>query len=441
MSGTWPFLEVIQAGRFEPQGQARLYGLALGDARGPVNYQGATLFCAPALDQLDRPKLDRQFDTLSTDGFTHYRSVHTLGGISWLDRSLAPTRDNAFATVEMVKRAYRDYGLLAEHTLIGDVVVGIDSPAKREQFIRWYAEAIKGNEDKFLFVEIGNELVNNDKLSADETRYLGRLLKSLVPNVLVALTAPAMWGPEKGGMWASHRELYENSGVDVSTIHYERGWGDGGEWEYVYKPEEATVPDVRAYWNRPTCDNERKGPGASVSSDSDVVRQVMAMAFDYIAGNAAGNHHDAVGLRLGGDWDKDRLPHELAQSPTWAACAAGFRAIQSIIPAGVQNWQRTRGHWPENPINFISYRNGGNNGPFDDGGLFKALTAHGDKMTLSPMLAVKRPIEISARFWSMTLEVFDILTGEVVQRAKDKLTVNPIRQRPDGDGLLVRGTW
>jgi len=71
-------------------GSIRVQGRAVADAAGPFNALGATLFWGAWAYKSDRPRLERNLESLSAAGIDYVRVLGSVGGASWKDRQADP---------------------------------------------------------------------------------------------------------------------------------------------------------------------------------------------------------------------------------------------------------------------------------------------------------------------------------------------------------------
>lgn len=426
-------------------GLVRVVSRGLVDADGPLPALGVTLFPAAWAEKNDPARLDREFQTIAAAGCYHfYRSGTGFAGETWADR-MADPRD--LATVAAMAERGATYGLRAMHCLFMDGAAspGMETQAARIAVVDACAEMLRGREHLFLAIEICNELDNGDKIPMGDARELAIRLRAKTP-VPVILSRV---------VFDRYAEMYAGTGLALATAHLEReDSADGGAWEHLSKanefPPDGPPADPTAWMS-----GEPKGPGSSGKSEYNVLRLVMGYVCTLVEGMAGHVFHTGPGLRLGGFWDRPDhrtldgrvIPEHLADLPEWSPVSAGFKAAQGYLPADLPNWQRWRGHWGDNPINFIPYRHGGDNGPFDDGTLFKAYTVARGNQVLAVALRVTRPIQIAHRTHPCVFEVLDPVTGSVLTREThgpgEWMTIEPRPAdgwNPDGDGLVIRGT-
>src|SRR5688572_7888813 len=93
-------------------GHVRAEGRAVADAAGPFNALGATLFWGAWAYKFDRPRLERNLETLRASGIDYVRVLGSVGGTSWEDRLTDPQWPDYDAIIAgMTDLAYDRYGL------------------------------------------------------------------------------------------------------------------------------------------------------------------------------------------------------------------------------------------------------------------------------------------------------------------------------------------
>lgn len=415
-------------------GLVRVNGRALADDQGDFMPLLTSLFPAAWAQKHDPARLDHELATIANEGCYHgYRSLTGVNGISWTDRMADPS--DVDTILAMAKKGYEQYGLRAMHCLFADgPSPGAETPAQRMAVIDRLGLKLAGHEAHFLALEIVNERDNGNKLSVEETRALAARLK-LYTSIPIILSRP--------GSGFDYTALNTGTGQRLTTMHLERdNSDDGGRWEHLSKA-------IEFPWGAgdPTAclSGESKGVGSSGSSENNILRLTMAYFLTSLEGMAGHVFHTGAGRGMGRAWDTG--PKYLADQPEWAPVSAGYRAMQAYLPPDLANWPRWRGHWGDNPIDLIPYRNGSDNGPFDDGTLFKAFTAQRGHTLWTGILRAMKPFKIRHRTARCLFEVLNPMTGEVREAvaaaagAWVELHPHPATGwEPDGDGLVIRGT-
>ncbi len=105
-------LIVLDAPLKARNGLVRAEGRAVADAAGPFNALGATLFWGAWAYKFDRPRLERNLETLRASGVDYVRVLGSVGGASWEDRLTNPQWPDYDAIIAgMTDLAYDRYGL------------------------------------------------------------------------------------------------------------------------------------------------------------------------------------------------------------------------------------------------------------------------------------------------------------------------------------------
>src|SRR5262245_29542332 len=131
-------------------GPVRADGRALADAGGPFNALGATLFWGAWAYKFDRPRLERNLETLRTAGIHYVRVLGPVGGSSWEDRQTDPRWADYDAIIAgMTDLAYDRYGLRVQWTIFGGAPFTPGGPP-REGLVDRFAKMARGREHKIL---------------------------------------------------------------------------------------------------------------------------------------------------------------------------------------------------------------------------------------------------------------------------------------------------
>lgn len=443
-AGVWPFATRTTAAPVARRsGLVRVVGPCLEDDGGPWPALGTTLFPARHLYRHDRDRLRRNLDVLVAAGFADFvRDFSGAVGVSWADRYAAPNDLEAF--VGCSDLLWSQYGLRMAPVIAadGDADPTFRTQAAREVVIDQWAACLRGREAQTLLVEPVNEWENGPKIGLQDLRDLTQRLQQQTSVPVV---------PSAAGSPAGEQALYEGLGARLANRHGERDRSaDGGLWEPVWKPYErfwARTDATALAWLEPI------GPGASGRSDSNPLRLVLAAWMTHLAGCTAYVYHTGPGIRLGGAWDRLRgIPETLDGTDGWVETTAGLRQLRALMPPDIGRWTRFAGHRDECAIDFRRYRRPlpdgrRDNGPFDDGTIFKALVATSGSRLVGAVLGLARPIDI-ATTRAGTLALVDPLTGRPFAErrlgAGEWWTITPrpaTGPAPDRDGFLLFGEF
>jgi hypothetical protein len=338
-----------KARREPPRGPVRVDRRAVADADGPFNALGATLFWGAWGYKFDRARLERNLAVLSDAGVDYVRVLGSVGGASWEDRQTDPRWTDYEAIVTgLTDLAFDKYGMRVQWTLFGGAPFTPPGPA-REALVDRFAKIARGREHKIFAFEIANESRSTGFAGSEgveELRRLGARLKKQTP-VLVALSAPVT---------GAECATYAGAGVDVATMHYERGFGVEsplrpllGPWTYPA----AYDRECRGQLPKVVFNNEPIGPESSVREDDDPARIAAAYVLTFLANNAAYVLHAGPGIRGGGAADLGRSPRRHAnfdELPSFKAIVTALTAARKYLPAGLANWTRHEPRAPTAPI-------------------------------------------------------------------------------------------
>lgn len=404
-----------------PVGALRLEHRSFVSDSGPVNILSSSSFYF--LHAEANPSaypagfLDDQFDALGSAGINCHRVLMQVGfnGIpepghansdSWGDRTVGPdTPDSAYRAMgERFRAAKRKlqptlYG--EDRRLIEEHIPSLDSRGKRADFAHRIGKILSEFKDTLTYVEAVNE-GNDQGWSNDEIRSLTQILQSYGLR-----TAPST--PRDP---SDFQNLYENLGAVVAGMHYERNvGGDGGEYEAMWKPWE--YPWTHFNGTPEAASNQEP------KEEKDIRRTLISAWVAWGARHCSHTFHARALLRGGGHWDaREGVPARIQDYPGWDQISQGFRTLTRLCPAGVANFNSTNGHWWDrgNPIDNVRKDLGSpNNGPFDDGRLFKSLTATGSSGALVvPYLWIRGEFRPRAQR-PMTLTEIDLVTGDALR--------------------------
>jgi hypothetical protein len=187
-----PALRTNTASTRPAHGNVRADGRAVADDSGPFNALGATLFWGAWAYKFDRPRLERNLDTLSAAGIDYVRVLGSVGGASWEDRETDPRwPDYDQIIAGMTDLAYDRYGMRVQWTLFGGAPFTA-SAASRTALVDRFAKLAQGREHKIFAFEIANEAWQNGFRGAGGVLELRNLATRLngKTGVLVALSSP-----------------------------------------------------------------------------------------------------------------------------------------------------------------------------------------------------------------------------------------------------------
>lgn len=381
-------------------GQVRADGRAVADAAGPFNALGATLFWGAWGYKADRARLERNLKVLSAAGVDYVRVLGSVGGASWQDRQADPGWTDYDAIVAgMTDLAYDSYGLRVQWTIFGGAPF-TPSGAAREALVDRFAAMARGREHKIFAFEIANEAWQNGFAGPEglaELRRLGKRLNDRT-TVLVALSSP-----RTGAACAT----YSESGADVMTLHYQRGFGAEGPVGPLTRPwsfPTAYDRGCRGGLPQVVFNNEPIGPESSVRQDDSPSRLAAGYVMTFLAGNAAYVMHAGPGIRGGGAADissKLRRHAHFDELPSFKPIAAALGAAKQYLPPGLANWTRHEPNSATAPIR----------------GFDRLYTAASGSQFITLAVGLTKPVAVRAHV-SAAIDIREPGTGKVIKSLK-----------------------
>ena len=381
-------------------GPVRAEGRAVADAGGPFNALGATLFWGAWAYKFDRPRLERNLNTLNAAGIDYIRVLGSVGGASWEDRETDPRwPDYDQIIAGMTDLAYDRYGMRVQWTLFGGAPFTTTAPS-RTALVDRFASLARGREHKIFAFEIANEAWQNGFRGAEglaELRTLGKRLSDQT-GVLVALSSP-----QRDAACAT----YAGAGADAMTLHYERGFGKQGPLAPLVRPW--SFPDgydraCRGALPKIVFNNEPIGPESSVRQDDSTSRIAAGYVMTFLAGNASYVLHTGPGIRGGGAADlspKLRRHAHFDELPSFKPIAVALAAARLYLPPGLANWTRHARGAPTAPIY----------------GFDELYSASSGTRVVALAIGIKQPVVVRSRT-AASIDVRQTATGQLVKRLK-----------------------
>jgi hypothetical protein len=409
-------------------GRVRVEGHSLVDRSGPFLGLGVSYFTALWRCRYDRKRLESDLAFLSRQGFNYYRMLSMVGWYpAWAGREIAPVTFTSRAGKhvyawpdywqqlrDLVDLAYDRYGMRTQITIFADAQLMPGRQARIEHMRKLLTEVIPGREHKILLLEVANEGWQNgfpgDRGIAD-LREFARYLAERT-EVPVAITS---------NHEGSFADVYAGSAADVATWHFSRDRESDEGWKPVYDCwEVGSLPGFP-----PVSSNEPIGPGASVASETETIRLVMAAAFAYVAKLPMYVFHCEAGV-----FGKTRFEDTPGIDR--------FRCIKEILPGDLANWQRNDGKEKEAPLTVFA---GGQPNRYwpevpasPNGCVRNTGSRKGDRFVCVPIGIRSGGLPLQARE-NVQFRVFDPLTGKVTRsvtmHAGERLTL------PPGSGGLI----
>lgn len=416
----------------KPSGPVRIEEYSFVDGDGPFLGLGVSYFTALWRCKYDRPRLVQDLSFIAEQRFNYIRILSMVGYYpAWNGLEIAPAaflsktgkRVEAWPDYweqhrNLVDLAFR-YGLRTHITIFADAQLMPDKKARREHMRKLLDEVVRGREHKVILLEVANEAWQNgfpgEQGIADLREFAGYLNGRTEVPVAITSNHDVEDGFEK---------TYVRSDADLATWHFSRdrsvaeGWGPVIDcWGFATKPG---YP--------PVISNEPIGPGASVASEKQPIRLVMAAAFGYIAKLPAYVFHSEAGV-----FGRTRFEDTIGINQ--------FSVILRLLPPDLANWQRNNGKGPEAPLRVLAA------GQLDrywpevnlpsDGCLMNAGSGKGNRFVSVPIAIKPGGLELEARN-PVSFSAHDPLTGEILKSASLKAG-DRLRLEPGPGALILQG--
>lgn len=406
------------------RGPVQVVGHALVDDGGPFLGLGVSYFTALWRFRNDPRRLESDLSFLSRQGFNYYRMLSMVGwNAAWDGLEIAPVSftSRAGKRVEawpdywrdlggLIDLAYDRYGLRTQITIFADAQLMPDRAARIAHMDRLLRDIVPGREHKIILLEVANEAWQNGFPGESGVKDLRKFAAYLAhrTRVPVAITL---------NHEGSFESLYKDSAADLATWHFSRdrradsGWGPVIDcWRL------GDLPGLP-----PVVSNEPIGPGASVASENDPARLVMAAVCAYISKLPAYVFHSGAGVM--GKTRFEDMP--------------GIRALQHVVrllPADLANWRRNDGL--ESSAVFTAYAGGAPNRTVSDAaaggdGCVRNLGSRkGDRFVCAPVGIRPGGLRLDPRE-AVSYTVIDPASGQVVEKG--------VKQK--GETLMLPGRF
>jgi hypothetical protein len=408
-------------------GRVRLSERSLVDDGGPFAGLGASYFTALWRCKNDPERLERDLEFLANKHFNYIRVLSMVGyHAAWEGLEIAPVpfENQAGKKLEawpdywpqlarLIDISYDTFGLRTQVTLFADAQLMPDRDARIAHMHRFLAEIVPTREHKIILIEVANEAWQNgfpeDAGVADLRDFADFLGKRT--EIPIAITSNHDW-PDTGS--AKGFELvYRNSSADIATWHFSRDRRTDDGWKPVYDCWD--FGELPGY--PPVSSNEPIGPGASVNSETEPIRLVMAAAFAYTAKLPMYVFHCEAGV-----FGKSTFE----QTPGINL----YGTLLRLLPADLTTWQRNDGKSEDAP--FTAFAKGKANRYWpeietsDDGCVRNIGSRMNDRFICIPIGIRDQGLTLQARH-AMDIETFDPLTGQMLRSASlnrdDKITL------------------
>ena len=421
------------AGRRE--GRVRVVGHSLTDDGGPFLGLGASYFPALWRCKNDRARLESDLSYLARQGFNYYRMLSMVGHHpGWEGLEIAPVaftrRDDKRIAAwpdywkqfrELVDLAYDRHGLRTQITVFADAQLMPQKEARLAHMRTLLAEVVAGREHKIILLEVANEAWQNGfpgDEGVSELREYAKFLDSRT-EVPVAITSNHDW-PALGSS-AGFEQVYAGAAADIATWHFSRDRRTDAGWKPVYDcwefGEKAGLPPVSS--------NEPIGPGASVNTEKEPIKLVMAAAFAYAAKLPMYVFHSEAGV-----FGKSRFE----ETPG----IDRFRHILRLLPPDLPSWERNDGKDARAPFTAGAGGEATHDAPevkaARDGCVRNTGSRKGNAFVCVPIGIGAEGLELEARH-ALRFTAYDPLTGAELKSAS--LAAGERVRLPSGPGALV----
>lgn len=412
-------------------GNVRVVDHGLADGDGPFLGLGVSYFTALWRCKYDRPRLEGDLRFLSRHGFNYYRMLSMVGwNDSWDGLEIAPVAFTSHGGKrvaawpdywrqlrELIDLAYDRFGMRTQITIFADAQLMPDKQARIEHLQHLLNDVVPGRERKIILLEVANEAWQNGFEGDQGVKDLREFTKFLADRTHIPVAITSNHEDE-------FAKTYANSAADIATWHFSRDRRIDDGWKPVYDcwaaGDQAGFPPVSS--------NEPIGPGSSVARENSSIRLVMAAAFAYVAKLPMYVFHSEAGVH-----GRSRFEDTTG--------ATNFVHLSEILPHDVPNWRRNNGR--EEAAPFTAFADGQPDRfwpevPASRDGCVRNIGArNGDRFVCVPIGIRAQGIELQARE-HLQFEVFDPLTGEIVQSAE--LKKNERVRLPQGPGgLIIKG--
>ncbi len=414
----------------KPVGAVRIVKHSFADDEGPFLGLGVSYFTALWRCKHDRARLEKDLSFLSQQGFNYYRMLSMVGYYpAWdgleiapiaftnkKDKSVEAWPDYWIQLKDLVDLAFDKYHLRTHITIFADAQLMPARQARLKHMRKLLEEVVRGREQKIILLEVANEAWQNGfpgEQGVADLREFATYLNSRT-DVPVAITS-------NHDLEDGFEKTYAKSAADLATWHFSRDRKASAGWEPVIDCWDfAAKPGFP-----PAISNEPIGPGASVASEKDPLKLVMAAAFAYVAKLPGYVFHSGAGV--------------FGKTPFEKTIAIDrFGALLRIIPPDVPNWSRFEGKNREAPLRVFA------NGKIDrywpdensasDGCLMSTGSQKGADFICIPIGIKPEGLQVEARK-AVQFRVLDPLSGKAMTSAK--LKAGERLRLPPGPGALI----
>jgi hypothetical protein len=406
----------------------RVVGHSLVDDRGPFLGLGVSYFTALWRCRHDRQRLESDLAFLSRQGFNYYRMLSMAGWYpAWEGREIAPVsftrrdgkridawRDYWQQFRELIDLAYDRYGMRTQITLFADAQLMPGRAARIAHMDRLLREVVSGREHRIILIEVANEAWQNGFPGAQGNADLREFTRYLAQRTEIPIATTS-------NHEQPFAELYADSAADIATWHFSRDRRVDDGWKPVYDCWD--LGDLPGF--PPVSSNEPIGPGASVASETEPTRLVMAAAFAYVAKLPMYVFHCEAGV-----FGKSRFE----ETPG----VDRYRHLRNTLPADLPNWTRNDGKEPAAPFTVFAGGRPDRYAPevagSRDGCVRNTGSRKGDRFVCVPIGIRPEGLEMQARE-SVRFRVFDPVTGSALRSVS--LKPGERVRLPQGSGACI----
>ncbi|MBN1816494.1 MAG: hypothetical protein JW828_03985 [Sedimentisphaerales bacterium] len=392
-------------------GPVRVVDHSLVDAGGPFLGLGVSYFTSLWRYRNDRPRWGSDMTFLSRQGFNYARILSMVGWYSaWDGLEIAPIpftsrqgkRVDAWpdywqAMAGLVDASWDRFGMRTQITIFADAQLMPRRDDRIEHMRRMLSDVVKGREHKIILLEVANEAWQNGFPGDEGTADLREFTKYLAErtDVPVAITS---------NHEGSFETLYRDSAADIATWHFSRDRSADNGWRPVIDCRRlAQVPGCP-----PISSNEPIGPGASVASESDPARLVLAAAYAYASRLPMYVFHSQAGV-----FGTTRFEDTPA--------IGNFRHIPHIFPGDLANWPTYDSTDPDSPL-------------AAEGCVSMICSSKGKRIVCVPVGIRQEGLTLTPRA-SMQMRAVDLLTGKELRTFRiepdSRITL------PGGQGAVI----
>ena len=417
----------------KPAGPVRVGDHALVDDNGPFLGLGVSYFTALWRCKNDRARLEKDLSFLSEQGFNYFRMLSMVGyNPAWEGLEIAPV---AFSNKEdkrvqpwadyweqfgaLIDLAFDKYNLRTHITIFADAQLVPGKTQRIEHMRKLLDDVVRGREGKIILLEVANEAWQNGFPGEQGISDLREFASYLNARTDVPMAITSNHNVENG-----FEKTYAGSDADLATWHFSRDRRASEGWEPVLDCWDLGMKPG----SPPVISNEPIGPGASVASEREPIRLVMAAAFAYVAKLPAYVFHSEAGV-----FGKTSFEGTIAIDK--------FGALLRLLPPDLPNWKRNDGKGSDAPLRVFA---GGKIDRYwsevntaQDGCLMNAGSRNGDRFICIPIAIKPGGLQVEAQT-AVRFTVHDPLSGKELKSATLEAGER-FRLAPSTDALIIVG--